>query len=250
VVAVLVLAAAPVALRAQVNIESMRQQRGQDGFSVRGSLDLSTESGNVDKTDLGINTDARYRRALKNVLLAFQGDYGWQGGEQFSDQGLLHLRYTHGLNRVFALEAFVQTDYNKARLLDARALAGGGVRVSLVESERAGVAVGASYMFEHEELDLPPGADHPEETDVDRLSSYVGLRWTINDNAALSVTGYVQPQVDEFDDVRVIASGAVETRVVDHVSLRLGYRLRHDSRPPDTVESTDTKLSAGLGIAF
>lgn len=244
----LVLAAVP--LHAQVNIESMRQQRGQEGFSLRGTLDLATQSGNVDKTDLGINANTRYRRAPGTVLLAFQGDYGWQGGNQFSDQGLLHLRYTHELSRLFALEAFGQTDYDKARLLDARALVGGGVRVALVEGERTGLAVGASYMFEHEELDLPPDADHPDETDVDRLSSYVGLRWTINDNAAFSATGYAQPQIDDFEDIRVIASGGLETRVVDHVSLRLGYRLRYDSRPPDTIESTDTKLSAGLTIAY
>jgi hypothetical protein len=211
---------------------------------------LSARSGNVDVTNLEVGGSARYARSRRAVLLVFLGDYGWKDGEQYSEQGLAHLRYTHGLNARLALEAFMQTDYNAARLLDARALAGGGIRVSLIERDRTGVTVGTSYMFEHEEIGVSAGATHPAETDVGRWSSYAALRWSIGKNAGVSATGYAQPNVDDFEDVRVIAEGSLEAKVWEPLSLTVTFRLRHDSDPPDGITDTDSKLSTGLAVSF
>lgn len=228
----------------------MRQESPDEGLSARLNLGLTARSGNVDATSLEFGGRAEYRRGLRTVFLAFLGDYAWQGGEQFSDQGLAHLRYVHGLTPRFALEAFLQGDYNDARLLDARAVAGAGVRVEVIAAESAAVSLGTSYMFEHEEVDVPPGDDHPRETDVSRWSNYAGVRWGIGDNAAMSVTGYVQPQLDDFEDVRVIAQGALDAKVAGPLSLALTYRLRHDSAPPRGVESTDSRLGTTLTVSF
>lgn len=240
----------PVVPSAQVNIEKMRRDGVDDGFSVRAGVDLSDRSGNVDLTELGIDANIRFRRGPQSTLLIFKGDYGWQAGTQFSNEGLAHLRYTHGLNATLALETFAQSDYNEARLLDARWLAGAGMRASVVDSERVGLHVGTAYMYEVEDLDLPPEATHPDHTEVSRWSSYLGVRWRVGDHAALSATGYIQPRFDAFEDVRVISSGSLDTKITGALSLTLGYSVRHDSRPPDGIESTDSKLSTGLRVAF
>jgi putative salt-induced outer membrane protein YdiY len=246
----LVLACMPVCTGAQVNIERMRQKTPEEGVSLRASAGLSSRTGNVDATNLDVGAFVQYHRGRGTTLLAVQGDYGWQGGEQFSNQGLAHLRYTRWLDGTFALEAFVQSDYNKARLLDARALAGAGLRAAVIDGERVGIDAGTSYMFEVEEVDVPAGAEHPDRTEVSRWSSYVGLRWKMSDNASLSATGYVQPQIDEFDDVRVISSGALDTKLGGAFTLTVSYSIRHDSEPPDDIESTDTQVGTQLGVSF
>lgn len=251
-VAVLAFAAAilPGPARAQVDIERMRQDSRGKGLYSRASLSLSTRSGNVDATNLELGGRVQYVHSRNTVFLAFSGDYGWQGGEQFSNQGLAHLRYVRSLTDRVAAEVFVQSDYDKSRLLDARALAGAGGRFEVARGERLGIALGTSCMFEHEKLSLPPAARHPDETDVGRWSNYAGVRWTINERSTLSTTAYAQPQIDDFGDVRVIAEGALETKVAGAVSLALTGRLRHDSRPPDGIESTDTKLGTALAVSF
>ncbi len=241
---------APARVAAQVNIEGMRQESPDEGLSARLSAGLSTRSGNVDITNLELGGRAEYVRGRDTFFFVFAGDYGWKDGDRFSDQGLVHVRFTRSLNDRFALESFAQTDYNGARLLDARALAGGGVRARIVDSGRVGIAVGTSYMFEHEEIDVPPGAIHPVGTDVSRWNNYVGLRWTITDNARFSLTGYAQPQFDDLDDIRVIAQSALEAALGGPVSLSVTFRIRHDSEPPDGVEDTDSKLSTGLTVSF
>jgi hypothetical protein len=235
---------------AQVDIERIRQQSGQEGFSLRATLSLSTRSGNVDATNLEVGGRAQLVRSRNTVFVAFAGDYGWQGGKQFSDQGLTHLRYIRGLRGRLASEVFVQGDYDKARLLDRRGLAGAGLRLELDSREGTGVSLGSSYMFEHEELDLPATARHPARTDANRWSSYAGLRWSINDHSGVSATAYVQPRFEDLGDYRVIAEGGLETRVGGAVALSVTGRLRHDSRPPDGIESTDTKLGTGLVVSF
>lgn len=242
------LAAAPAA--AQVNIESMRTANAGDGYSARAGVSLTSRTGNVDATSLEIRARTQYKRDDRTVFLIFSGDYGWQGGRQYSNQGLAHLRYVHGITRLVAAEVFAQSDYDKSRLLDARALAGGGVRLRFVDEKKAGFAVGVAAMYEHEEVGVPPGATHPARTDVARLSSYLSLRRSLNDKTAVHATGYVQPQVDDFEDVRVIGTGSLETALAGHFSLTVSLRVRHDSRPPDTIKRTDTRLDTGVVVSF
>jgi hypothetical protein len=235
---------------AQVDIERMRLEPPGQGFSGRMSASLSSRSGNVDAASVTIGGRTDYVHDNRTVLVVLNGDYGWQGGRQFSDQALAHVRYVHGLNERVALEAFVQGDYNKARLLDARAVEGAGVRVVLLAGKRAGLSAGTSIMAEHEELDLPGGARHPRRTDVARWSNYAGMSWALGERSGFNVTAYAQPQVDDFADVRVIGEGTLSARVGGPVSLAVTGSLRHDSDPPDDIEKTDTKIVTGVAVSF
>lgn len=248
VVIAAVLVCLPGVLAAQVNIEKMRQGAEALGFSASLEANLSSQSGNVDLTALGLEARTEYRWPSDTVFLVFRGDYGWQGGRQFSNEGLAHARAIHWLSGRVAVEGFVQSDYNTARLLDARGLTGAGMRLRLIRGKVVRVTMGTSYMFEHEALDLPPGATHPDRTSVSRWNNYGGASWTPNDRTNLSATAYVQPQFDAFDDVRVLLDGSLDTRVVGAMSLAVTFRLRYDSKPPDGIEPTDTKLTTGLAV--
>jgi len=251
-VAAILLGVAGVAepVGAQVNIERLRLSRAEEGLSGRLSVSLSSRSGNVDATTLTIGGRSDFVRGPRTLFLVVDGDYAWQGGRQFSDQGLAHLRFMQHLKGRVAAEAFVQGDYNKARLLDARSVGGAGVRVTVVSRERATFALGTAAMAEHEELGLPPGARHPRRTDAWRWSSYATLSWAFNDRSGVTATAYSQPRFDDVGDIRVIAEGALNVKVGGPVSMTLVGALRHDSDPPDGIAPTDTRIVTGFTVSF
>lgn len=148
------------------------------------------------------------------------------------------------------LEVCGQVNYDKSRLLDFRALLGGGLRVRLVRADVADLAVGTGLVFEHESLGLPPEAGHPRATAVHRSSSYVSLRVTPAPGLVASSTGYAQPKIVDFADLRILNESGIAVAVTGQVTLRAQFELRYDSRPPDGVVRLGTKLTNGIAIRF
>lgn len=237
----------PAAASAQVNIERMRGAADAPGFSSTVAADLSLRSGNVDVTELSgeIRTDL-VRNGPHGFLLG-RGGVGWKDGDRFSNSGLLHLRAGLPARPAVELEAFAQIDYDKARRLDFRALAGAGPRVRLASGGAVTATAGTAYLREHEEYGLPPAASHPRDVTVSRWSSYLNLGVSADPVSAVWIV-YAQPRFDRFDDVRVLSEASLSVAMGRKVELRNVFRLRWDSVPPDGIEETDVALVTGISV--
>jgi len=234
---------------AQVNIETLRDVSSEERVATAIDVRLAYRTGNVDhsKLDLDVRTDLRTDRSHSFVLL--RGGVGLLGGERFANEGLAHVRLMYGSGRA-AVEAFTQGDYDKARKLDARALAGGGIRLTVYRAARRIVAVGSSWMLEHEQYDLDRSARHPARNTVHRWSNYVVVRRGFGSAASLSWTAYAQPRFDAFDDLRVLADATLGVGITATLAMTTTFHLRYDSKPPDDIEDLDTALASGLQITF
>jgi hypothetical protein len=239
-------AAAPA--YSQVNIEKMRGAAEEEGFSTDLRLSFSTRSGNVDITELGLSARQDYVAEKSTSFLVARGMYGWKDGDAFSNEGLLHLRHVRRDWRTVAPEFFTQVDYDKSRLLDFRALSGGGLRIHFFESERVRLAAGTAYMIEHERFDLPAEATHPESNTHHRWSNYLSLQARLGEKTALTWTTYLQPRFDDFGDLKALNDGELETDLVGRLALTVTLRLRYDGRPPDGIEKHDTLFMTGLRV--
>jgi hypothetical protein len=242
----LVYAVSPV--RAQVNIEKMREDGAGAGFSTDLSLLFSTRSGNVDITELGLSLRQDYVAQKSTSFLIVHGLYGWKDGDAFSNEGLLHLRHVRKDWKPAAPEFFTQVNYDKARLLDFRSLGGGGVRIRFFEGERLQMAWGTAYMIEYERFDLPPDAWHPRSNTHHRWSNYVSLKADLGESTTLAWTTYLQPRFDDFGDLKTLNDGELETDLVSRLALTVTIRLRYDGRPPDGIEKRDTLVLTGLRV--
>ena len=148
-------------------------------------------------------------------------------------------------------EVFGQAQFSEFKRLNLRLLAGAGLRFQLFSGESLESALGVAYMTEIESLDLPENeAEHPREDLSHRLTSYLTIRAKIQDYLALVGTTYVQPRLSDFADLRVIGDLALEVSLSKSVKLVESFGFSYDSRPPDTVETTDISTVTKLRLSF
>ncbi len=235
---------------AQVNIEAQRREPADTGVAATLATDLQLRTGNVEHFRLAINGRVDYRTKTTSTFAVGRGDLGLVGSNRFSNAGLFHLRTGWRWRPRLIPEAFAQINYDEPRLLDLRALVGGGLRVGLTDMESVHLWVGTGYMLEYERLDLPDTARHPPTTTAHRWSSYLAGRVRAGPNATFVATGYVQPKLDEPADLRILSDMSMGVSITQALSLTVGFSLRYDGRPPDNVEKLDTELRNGLTVAF
>lgn len=242
---------APTTARAQVNIESLRRDDAPQGLSGSLGANVDVRTGNTELVELSANGRMNWTGGAATTLLIGQGGLGFFSGDRFASSGLLHLRRTQWLTDRFAVEGFAQLNYDRALLLDFRALAGAGMRLRLSGGDWGAVGAGSSLMLEKERLDLPPTATHPDETETLRNSTFLTLRVVGGASFVVSSTTYAQPALsDVFGDIRVIENFSLSASLTDRLSLTTTFDLRYDSGPPDGIAALDTHLRTGLSFTY
>jgi hypothetical protein len=234
----------------QVNIEKSRVDEDRLGFWGSGGLDMSIRTGNVELVAFGMAGVLGHSSQAFTTFVVSSGDFGWAEGQEFFNEALIHVRGVYAYRPRLRPEAFVQLNYDKARLLTFRGLVGGGLRITLLRREATQLWWGTAYLFEHEELDLEPGAVHPPSTSAHRWSNYLSSTITIVDRTTLGITVYVQPRFDDPADVRVLSEGRLSVVISGPISLVVTFRAHYDSRPPEGVVRLDTKSTTGFVVAF
>ena len=234
----------------QVNIEQLRRDSVVRRLSGSLETDLSVRTGNVDLIKLGASARLDYAINHFRTFVIVRGDYGWESGESFSNEVLLHFRQLFRTEDRVKPEFFEQLNYDKARRLTFRMLFGGGLRFTLMRRGGSRLWFGTAYMYEREHLDLTAGAVHPDRTSTHRWTSYLSSRILVTEQATLIWSVYIQPAFDDPDDTRVLTDVKFGTRVSRSLSLVTSFQLRADSDPPDEVKSVDTTLKTGLTIEF
>ncbi|MBE0591088.1 MAG: DUF481 domain-containing protein [Gemmatimonadales bacterium] len=240
----------PTMASAQVNIEQLRRDSTDRGVSGSLGFDLAFRTGNVDIVKIDVATRLDYAVAHFRTFVAAGGDFGWESGNAFSSEAILHVRQVFRSEARAQPELFEQLNYDKLRALTFRAIFGGGMRFTLLRAGGSGLWFGTGYMYEREHLDLPAGALHPDRTSSHRWSNYVSARVGLADETGLVWTVYAQPRFDDFADIRVLADTRLVVNVSRHVGLVNSFLLRWDSGPPDEIEALDTTLRTGLRISF
>ena len=236
---------------AQVNIEALRGDAGAAGFSGALAVNLEMHTGNTDLKEIGLEGRLDFDHPGVHTLLLARNDFGWEQGERFADEGLVHLRQHYPVHGRFGIEAFTQYNYDATYRLDARVLAGGGLRFHLLGSEAFQLWEGASAFVEHERLSgLMPGDGRTGHTTVVRWSHYLSARVAVNDRVVSTCTVYFQPLWNGIGDTRVLGEFNLEIDLAGPLVLALNFVTRYDSRPPEGVSKLDTVLENGLVVTF
>lgn len=236
-------------VHAQVNIEKLRD------FDVNGMVasfsgDFAALSGNSDLFEVGIGTRLDVKKGKHYSFILGSVRYGENNGETFKNRSFAHLRYNYKLKSWLVGELFSQIEQDGFTLLHARLLGGGGIRFRHVHGERVGLFQGTSLMYEYEDLDSEKVVLYPDESHVYRWSNYLNLRLIFSENTSLLNTVYVQPQVDAFEDVRILAESLFTIALTSHITFQTTFNLRYDSRPPDGIEDLDLAVRNGLVVTF
>jgi hypothetical protein len=88
-------------------------------------------------------------------------------------------------------------------------------------------------------------------TDVQhRASSYVGLRYDIDDRLQLVETAYVQPRLTDPSDVRLLSESQLVVKVNSTLAFTTSFMIAYDAAPPAAIKKRDTTLKSSITVNF
>lgn len=235
---------------AQINTEMFRMDSDSLGFSGVANIDVTAITGNTDFQFIHIGGRLNYTWGSDYTFLVTDGGFGWDEGERIFNQALGHLRHVHLLNELMQIEVFIQTDFNKKRLLNERELIGSGLRFKLISNKNIKFRLGVSYFFEHEKYDVAINSLHRNNLFANRISTYYTFDYKIKNDVQFVSTTYYQPQIGKWDDYKILSDNSLIVNLSSFVDLNVGFNLRFDSKPPETIKKTDTYTKFGFNFKF
>lgn len=238
----LISGAGPAAGQVIRSYEALDQAAGEGLYTTLG-LSLDASGGNVRYTDVDFSAAAGYRGEKNFIRLYPAYRVRSQEGVRQQDVRSLHLRHSYFFSEGLRSFAFAQYQSDLALELDSRVLVGGGMRKRLVELTEGGVELGLGVMWEAERV-----TGETTETDVRGANLLVinGRSGSVD----LNFTGFYQPRLDNFRDVRLAGSGTAAVPLSTSLSLTVSVRWLLDTDPPPTVQREDYGVSVGLRYAI
>ncbi len=228
-----------------VNIENIRVQKSEDGFSGQLDIDASLQSGNTDKNRIGLGSRLQWIRGNKTNFLVLNYDYGNSGGATDINKSFLHGRHITQQNEKWAWEGFGQLEQDEFKRLSIRALAGGGARRTLSEkTDKGAMYLGLGVFYSTEKL------DDDSTFNLFRANTYFVFKHAFNQNTHFISTTYYQPALSEPRDFRALQQAGLSVAINKTLDLRLSLDIAYDSQPPIGVESTDTSFRTGIEYRF
>lgn len=247
-----ILTAALLSMQAagQVNIEKFRNPLDSSIVTGGTEVDGEMKTGNKDHQSIDFGGLISLKLLPSTILMVWNSEFGWTDGKQYSNDALLHMRYIYSFNKTIDAEIFGQIDYNKKRLLDFRGLGGAGVRFNFLTNDKMYLSYGTALMGEHEDLTPTEGIIHDDVKNVVRWSNYISGKISISDNAVLNVVLYAQPQIDKFNDYRLLTENSLVVFIGEGFAASIGFSARYDSIQPEPIKKLDAVTSVGLLYNF
>jgi hypothetical protein len=249
-ISLLLLGPAP-AVQAQVILNTERfQLTDVDGFHAGADLSGSLQRGNTELLDVSTSGIVGYRTDSHWIRAIFGGKYLSDDDRSILDQQYLQLRYSWLISPQWRTFHFVQMQKNESLRLRSRWLLGSGIRRSFVASEHTRVDLGTGVMAEWERLD-PDRVAPEDDTSLDalRMANLAVITRTFESGARLVNIFYLQPDLSDFSDTRILNDLGLTFPVVTGVNARMSLEWRRDTRPPSVLERDDLSIGMGLGIS-
>lgn len=242
----------PVNLTAQVlNIE--RERLKTDTTGLAGSVKVNVNViKNVEKlTEIGFFSHLQYKTNRSLYLLLLDYNLIKSAKDDFSNNGMSHLRFNYKLTPLVSVEAFTQAQFNKVLGINFRALTGAGPRFKVIGSDHFRLYSGLAWMIEHEEpVKIEDNlVQNPIET-VHRVSSYISFTLKVTDNLLITNTTYYQPRPDKFKDYRISTDLAAIFKITKMMSFSFSYAFLFDNVPFEGVPGQVYTIKNGLIIDF
>ena len=254
VLSLLLLQVGAVAVRAQiVNIENILAGEPREGVEAALQVGFELKQGNSEYRRMNASGLIRWHGGHQIIQVVLGGAYRTAQGNKVEDNALGHLRYGYELSPRLRLEALVQIQKDAFIRLQRRVLVGAGVRANIFSSaassrsdadERWRLDFGLIIMHEREIL-----RDSASDPGL-RASMLISANWNFSATASLGSQIYVQPALQDLDDVRLLGDGGLTVQVLGPLSLQLTARIVYDSRPPLGVKNTDYLLLNTLVLTF
>ncbi|RYZ25967.1 MAG: DUF481 domain-containing protein [Chitinophagaceae bacterium] len=243
-----------------LNIEKSRIDKDSSNyFTGTGSVGFNLFNRNTGKpngdnfTGLAATTDVVYFSGKHSFFSINSYNYVSLRRETFQHAAYTHERANFFRSRKFSYEIFTQYQYDLARRLEHRFLAGAGVRTALLRSEKVNLYIGNSLMYEFEQWLMPNTKDDFVSTRLPKLSNYLSTRAKFNEQVELNAIVYYQTGYDnKLGDFRHRVSGEtnITSRISGKVRIKTSFNALLDNRPVVPLTHFLYNLTTGLQANF
>ena len=238
---------------AQVNTEKLRRADSTTGVFFNTSLSFGIVRGNSEYVSVRGAARLDYARSENDNFAVLDYEFKESQSGKIANKGFLHLRSIWELSSVLSVEGFTQAEFNEFISLKNRDLIGAGARLHIFDTQdEAGRGIldlflGVGAMFEHELY-----ATAPADTRYNRIRStnYLTVNWMPDEDAAFSLVGYVQPLIENPEDVRVTTESSLEFALTRAFHFHVSASLRYHSRPVLSVKRYDFELRNGIRLSL
>lgn len=236
---------------AQVNTEKYRKHYtdGQ-GFLFNLKSTITIKAGNTEYT--AYKGTGRLDHNGKSFDYFLVGSFEFKKTDQrnIENQGFAHLRGMWNFARRTNWEFFLQRQYDEFIDLNARNLAGTGLKYRIFESispndssNTLEINISTGLMYEAESYDL-------ETTTVDkylwRSTNFVSFDWLIKEKLNLTGVVYYQPAFRDFQNFRIAAEAGFEFAVAKSLYFIFDMSYRFNNKPVTDVKKYDLTLENGI----
>ncbi len=234
-----------------VDIEDLRVEKPEPGFSGRLALAADGQSGNTDKSAISFGTRLQWYHEPATDFIVVNYDVAETDGVKDTDRSFLHARHIQDFSERHAWEAFGQVQKDKFTRLSSRELLGGGLRFGFLRgNENLSLIAGAGAFVERERLEEAAGTTDAGSGTLARWNTYLVVKYRINDNVRVASTTYFQPATSDFQDYRALEQAALLVKLTGSLDLKLSLNVARDNRPPQLVKKTDTTYRTGIEYRF
>jgi putative salt-induced outer membrane protein YdiY len=234
---------------AQTILNVERLQPGDvDGWHWGLEGEFSLSRGNTEYVDLFSGVVGGHRWTDHWLRLFVGLDYRSETGESLENDRYLHARYNRWLSERWQTFHFLQLQASRGNLLQRRTLFGSGIRHRLVDG-RTTFDLGTGVMHERENLDQDRIVDdHPVQARVWRMANLFVATRQLSESLRLVGVAYVQPDLEDLEDLRTLTDLSLQIALTDNVDLTLRGEWRRDSRPPQGVRRSDVVFMTGFAF--
>ncbi len=237
----------------QVNTETLRKSDLEEGWHNTISLNFGLNKGNSNFVTVNAGLRSDYRKDRFYSFLSSSVEYKEGNDKLISSKGFAHLRGIYTLTELLHPEIFIQKQYNKFIFLKDRNLAGGGMRLLLVNRryEKDSVSklrlyLGIGAMYENEVFIK----DIAQETHLLRSTNYVNFRWIIDPRLQVQFTSYFQFDTGRFHDCRVLSESTLSFSITEALKFSVSVNYRFDNEPPKDIKKYDLEVLNGISVLF
>ena len=212
-----------------VNMESARKE-SLSGFQFQANFGLNGSSGTVDRTNYSVETRLDYNSNKWQRFGVFSYKREEKDDSITSNNTFFHLRAVRKVNNLVSWEVFSQLSEKPLQKNKRRELFGAGVRLSPYKTLR----VGLGLFDENEERILS------KTRKTTRLNTYITNDFKISDTATFESTLYIQPDIDDFSEVRSFFVAGLRLKITEKFSSIISYENTYDSSPPPSTDRSNS----------
>ena len=220
------------------------------GLSGSATLKGNIKTGNTELIDVGLSTTTVYGSDDFQTSLKAAINYGEKSDETYLYNSFEHLRIRYKLTDFVTPEAFLQHQFNQFTSIKFRGLIGIGAAFSLWSQDASHLVFGSTLMVEQE---VASGEAIKFDADkiVSRWSNYLQIDFKTDTDVTFSSTIFVQPQMTNVKDIRILNETGFSVKVRKNISLGSSFKLAYDSRPiSESVEKLDTATTVRLTLSY